>query len=55
MYGINELTPYFGIIEVGDVQPGEAVLISSAAGGVGAIAGQIAKIRGAKVFGLTST
>ncbi|KAJ4159505.1 uncharacterized protein LMH87_008403 [Akanthomyces muscarius] len=32
VYGINELTAYFGIIEVGDVQPGEAVLISSAAG-----------------------
>lgn len=49
------LTAYFGIVEVSKIKPGETILISSAAGGVGSLAGQIAKILGAKVIGLTSS
>lgn len=55
VYGITGLTAYFGMIEVAQVQRGETVVISSAAGSTGSIASQIAKIRGAKVIGLTST
>jgi NADPH-dependent curcumin reductase CurA len=55
IYGLTGLTAYFGIVEVGEIKAGQTVLISSAAGSVGSIAGQIAKILGARVVGLTST
>lgn len=41
------LTAYFGIIEVGRVKAGETVVVSAAAGAVGSLAGQIARLRGA--------
>src|SRR5690606_40898240 len=44
-----------GVMKISKPQPGETMVISSAAGGVGSIAGQIAKIAGATVIGLTST
>ncbi len=53
--GPTGLTAYFGLRDVGRVQPGETVLISTAAGAVGSTAAQIAKIRGARVVGMTST
>jgi NADPH-dependent curcumin reductase CurA len=46
------LTAYFGIYNVGQVKEGEIVLISGAAGGVGMIVCQLAKLRGAKVIGI---
>lgn len=46
------LTAYFGILEVGRPQAGETVLVSGAAGAVGSIVGQIARIAGARVIGL---
>lgn len=46
------VTAYFGIREVGHVRAGETVLVSGAAGAVGSVASQIAKIAGAKVIGL---
>jgi NADPH-dependent curcumin reductase CurA len=46
------LTAYFGIREVGHVQPGETVVVSAAAGAVGSLAGQIARIDGARVIGI---
>ena len=46
------LTAYFGIYEVGQVKKNDVVLVSGAAGGVGALVCQLAKIKGAKVIGV---
>ena len=53
--GTTGLTAFFGVLAVARPRPGETFLVSSAAGGVGSIAAQIAKLRGARVYGLTST
>jgi NADPH-dependent curcumin reductase CurA len=53
--GMTGLTAYFGLLDIGKPQPGETVVVSGAAGGVGSIAGQIAKIMGARVVGLAGT
>jgi NADPH-dependent curcumin reductase CurA len=51
--GMPGLTAYFGLTEVGDLQEGDTVLISGAAGAVGSVAGQLAKAMGAsKVVGI---
>jgi hypothetical protein len=44
LFGVNGLTAYFGMIEIGKIKAGETVIVSSAAGATGSIAGQIAKI-----------
>ena len=46
------LTAYFGIYEVGQVKKDDVVLVSGAAGGVGSLVCQLAKIKGAKVIGV---
>lgn len=51
-YGITGMAAYFGMMEVGRPRPGETVLVSAAAGGVGSIAAQIARIQGARVIGV---
>jgi NADPH:quinone reductase len=53
--GMPGLTAYFGIIEIGKPVAGETVVISGAAGAVGLIAGQIAKLQGAQVIGIAGT
>ena len=50
--GISGLTAYFGLLDVGKPQPGQTVLVSGAAGSVGSIAGQIARINGARAIGI---
>ena len=47
------LTAYFGLLDICDPKPGETVLVSTAAGAVGSLVGQIAKIKGCKVVGIT--
>jgi len=50
--GMPGMTAYFGILEVGELKEGDAVLVSGAAGAVGSIVGQIAKIKGCTVVGM---
>jgi hypothetical protein len=50
--GVTGMVAYFGVVEVGRPQKGETFVVSGAAGGVGSIAGQIARIRGARVIGI---
>lgn len=51
--GLTALTAYFGIVDVGAIKPGDAVLVSGAAGATGSVAGQVARAKGAsKVVGI---
>ena len=51
--GLNGLTAYFGLLDVCQPRAGETIVISTAAGAVGSAAGQIAKLKGCKVVGVT--
>lgn len=48
-------TAYFGLLDIGQPKAGETVVVSAAAGAVGSIVGQIAKIKGCRVVGLAGT
>lgn len=52
IYGPTGATAYFGMNGVGQPKPGETVVVSAAAGATGSVAGQIARIAGARVVGI---
>ena len=50
--GMSGMTAYFGLLDVGKAKSGETVVVSGAAGSVGATVGQIAKIKGCRTIGI---
>jgi NADPH-dependent curcumin reductase len=50
--GLNGVTAYFGLLDVGAPRPGDTVVVSNAAGAVGSAVGQIAKIAGCRTIGI---
>ena len=52
LFGITGLTAYFGLLDVGEAKEGDTVLVSGAAGAVGSIVCQMAKIKGCRVVAI---
>jgi NADPH-dependent curcumin reductase len=50
--GISGLTAYFGLLDVGRPEPGQTVVVSGAAGSVGSIVGQIARLKDCRAIGI---
>jgi NADPH-dependent curcumin reductase CurA len=50
--GMTGMTAYFGLLDVGALKDGETVVVSGAAGAVGSVVGQIAKVKGCRVVGI---
>src|SRR6202522_3866689 len=50
--GMPGMTAYFGLLDIGQPKPGQTVVVSGAAGAVGTVVGQIAKIKGCTVVGI---
>jgi NADPH-dependent curcumin reductase CurA len=50
--GMPGMTAYFGLLDIGQPKAGETVVVSGAAGAVGTVVGQIAKIKGCRVVGI---
>ena len=50
--GMPGMTAYFGLMDVGQPQPGQTVVVSGAAGAVGQTVGQLARIKGCRVVGI---
>ena len=55
IFGTTGLTAYFGLLEIGLPVAGETVLVSGAAGAVGSVVGQIAKLKGCRVVGIAGS
>lgn len=54
LLGVPGLTAYFGLLDICAPRPGETVVVSGAAGGIGMAVGQIARIHGCRVVGIAS-
>ncbi|GAA4993008.1 NADP-dependent oxidoreductase [Pseudonocardia tropica] len=52
LLGMTGMTAYFGLFDVGALEEGETVVVSGAAGAVGSVVGQLAKVKGARVIGI---
>ena len=50
--GMPGMTAYVGLLDIGQPKPGETVVVSAASGAVGAVVGQIAKLKGCRVVGI---
>jgi len=50
--GMTGFTAYVGLLDIGQPQPGETVVVAAATGAVGAVVGQIARLEGARVIGI---
>ena len=50
--GMPGMTAYFGLLDIGRPKPGDTVVVSGAAGAVGTVVGQIAKLKGCRVVGI---
>lgn len=55
VYGTNGLTAYFGFFDLGEPQAGQTVVVSAAAGSVGHLVGQMAKISGCRAVGVAGS
>ncbi len=55
VYGTNGLTAYFGLFAVGEPKPGETVVVSAAAGSVGHLVGQMAKLADCRAVGVAGS
>ncbi len=51
--GVNGVTAFFGLLDLGSPRPGDTVVVSTAAGAVGSTVGQIAKLMGCRTVGIT--
>ena len=55
VFGTTGLTAYFGLLDIGRPEAGQTVLVSGAAGAVGSVVGQIAKIKGCRAVGIAGS